>query len=347
MSRSLRGRAAALLATLLSLTCLSRACAAEDLGAVGPFALTERSGRTVTRDDLLGKVWVASFVFTRCTGGCPQVSATLQDLQKDFRHEPDVRLVTFTVDPDHDDPAELTEYAAHYGADPQRWLFLTGQEDEIYHLLREGFHVGVHQNEGRDRTPGNEVTHSTKLVVVDRQGHIRGYFDGMPTPGIDFDANLRRLRQQVAFLAGPPALPTLNARLNVLSAVLVVCGYLAIRSRRLRLHVACMLLALAVSTAFLGSYLYYHVVVMRGAHTEFVPPSDQDWLRPVYVSILFTHMVLAVLTPPLALLTAWLGWRGRLSRHVWLARWTLPVWLYTSVTGVVVYWMLYRLWAAA
>src|SRR5262245_3008746 len=98
---------------------------------VGDFALTERSGRTVTNADLLGKVWVASFVFTRCTGPCPQVSGTVARLQKDLEGEKDVRLVTFTVDPEHDNANELREYAAHFGAYPDRWLFLTGKEQEV------------------------------------------------------------------------------------------------------------------------------------------------------------------------------------------------------------------------
>src|SRR4051794_2877278 len=91
--------------------CLARAGAAppDDYGPVGAFSLTERDGRTVTRDDLLGQAWIASFVFTRCTGPCPQVSATMAQLQHDLAGQP-VRLVTFTVDPEHDDPAELRRY---------------------------------------------------------------------------------------------------------------------------------------------------------------------------------------------------------------------------------------------
>jgi cytochrome oxidase Cu insertion factor (SCO1/SenC/PrrC family) len=149
-----------------------------DYYPVGDFALTERSGRTVTKSDLLGKVWIASFVFTRCTGPCPQISGTVARLQKELAHEKDVLLVTFTVDPEHDNPDELRAYAAHFGADPERWLFLTGKQEEVYRLLREGFKVAVEQNQGEARTPGNEVTHSTRLVLVDRRGHVRGYFDG-------------------------------------------------------------------------------------------------------------------------------------------------------------------------
>jgi cytochrome oxidase Cu insertion factor (SCO1/SenC/PrrC family) len=149
-----------------------------DVGPVPDFALTERSGRTVTRADLLGKVWVAGFVFTRCNGTCPQVCATLARVQKETAGEPDVRLVAFTVDPRHDTPEVLRRHAERYQADPERWLFLTGDRDEIYGLIRTGFLLGVEETQGTARRPGNEVTHSSRLALVDRRGHVRGYFDG-------------------------------------------------------------------------------------------------------------------------------------------------------------------------
>src|SRR5947208_7826939 len=108
----------------------------DDLGAVGPFALTERGGGTVSDETLRGKVWVASFVFTRCTGPCPQVTGTMARLQSELIGEPGVLLATFTVDPARDDPAELRKYAELFRADPERWLFLTGPEEEIYRVIR-------------------------------------------------------------------------------------------------------------------------------------------------------------------------------------------------------------------
>jgi protein SCO1/2/putative membrane protein len=345
---------------LVGLACLT-ACTAcqrrEDLGPVPDFSLTERSGRTVTQSDLLGKVWIASFVFTRCTGPCPQVSATMAQLQSEFANRPDVVLVTFTVDPEHDDPRELRDYAEHFKADPERWLFLTGKEEDIYRLLRDGFHVPVQQNQGEDRRPGAEVMHSPKLVAVDRRGGIRGYFDGIrdtrwPDPEPEFQNNLRRLRRTVTTLTQEGHIgasvdfPRLNATLNAVSAALLLIGYSAVRRRLVRFHVVCMLSALAVSALFLASYLYYHIVIKRGQVTSF---QDQavgapDWVRYVYLAVLRTHTVLAVCAVPLALYTAYQGLRGRLARHVRVARWTLPIWLYVSVTGVVVYWMLYRLY---
>jgi uncharacterized membrane protein YozB (DUF420 family) len=142
-------------------------------------------------------------------------------------------------------------------------------------------------------------------------------------------------------------LPAVNAFLNATAALLLVLGYAAIRGRRVTVHKTCMVAALLVSALFLASYLYYHIAVRHGAPTRFasrVPADTPGWVFTLYYVLLTTHTLLAVPTAPLALVTAYLGWRERFGRHVRLARWTLPVWLYVSVTGVFVYWMLYRLY---
>jgi len=131
--------------------------------------------------------------------------------------------------------------------------------------------------------------------------------------------------------------PTINAALNATAAALLVSGYVAIRRRRRRLHRACMLAALATSALFLGSYLAYHA---RVGSVRFAGP---ERLRVAYLAILLTHSVLAALVAPAAVTAAWLALRGQFARHRAVARWTLPVWVYVSLTGVVVYWMLYRL----
>ncbi|HUM03171.1 MAG TPA: DUF420 domain-containing protein [Thermoanaerobaculia bacterium] len=132
------------------------------------------------------------------------------------------------------------------------------------------------------------------------------------------------------------ALPTVNALLNATSAALLVTGWLLIRSGRRDAHQKTMTAALICSALFLVSYLVYHARVgsVRFAGTGAV--------RTVYLAILLTHTVLAAAALPLALTAFVLARRGRFDRHRRLARWTLPVWLYVSVTGVVVYWMLYR-----
>src|SRR5262249_6033754 len=131
---------------------------------------------------------------------------TVARLQSELAGEKDVRFVTFTVDPEHDDPKELQRYAEHFGADRDRWLFLTGKEEDVYGLMRNGFHVHAEQNKGDDRKPGAEVMHDTHLVVVDKKGHIRGYFAGArdsrdADPDKTFEDNLRKLRDRLTTLA--------------------------------------------------------------------------------------------------------------------------------------------------
>lgn len=147
-----------------------------DLGPLDDFALTEAQGRTVTNKDLVGRFWVASFIFTRCSGECPRVSGTMARLQKRLGPRDDVRLVSISVDPEHDTPEVLKEYAENLGADPKRWYFLTGDKEKVHHLVRDGFHLGVESN---PRAPaGQEVTHSSRLVLVDKRGRVRGHFEG-------------------------------------------------------------------------------------------------------------------------------------------------------------------------
>lgn len=142
------------------------------------FSLTERSGKTITQNDLAGKVWIASFVFTRCSGPCPSITATMAKLQSELLPtRPDVRLVTFTVDPDRDTPDELKKYATNFRADPEKWLFLTGKETEALSLLKDGFKINATKN--ANPKPGDEFDHNTKLMVIDKAGQIRGLFDGM------------------------------------------------------------------------------------------------------------------------------------------------------------------------
>jgi uncharacterized membrane protein YozB (DUF420 family) len=135
-------------------------------------------------------------------------------------------------------------------------------------------------------------------------------------------------------------LPAVNATLNAASAALLVAGYLFIRRREVVRHRRCMLGAFVVSTLFLTSYLVYHYHV---GSTRF---PGVGWIRPLYLALLASHTVLAAAVPLLAVVTLRRGLRGDVAAHRRLARWTLPAWLYVSVTGVVIYWMLYHLYGA-
>ena len=130
-----------------------------------------------------------------------------------------------------------------------------------------------------------------------------------------------------------------NASLNGCSAILLSCGYVAIRNRKIAVHKAFMISAFTVSSIFLASYLLYHY---RVGHVAF---QGQGWIRPVYFVLLGTHTVLAVVIVPMILITLRRAWREQFDRHRIIARWTLPLWFYVSVTGVIVYLMVYQIYA--
>ncbi|HSB77069.1 MAG TPA: DUF420 domain-containing protein [Terriglobales bacterium] len=137
------------------------------------------------------------------------------------------------------------------------------------------------------------------------------------------------------------AFPAINATLNGTSALLIITGRGLIKRGRVAAHRACMIAAVVASTLFLVGYLYYH---SRAGVIHF---QGQGVVRPAYFAILITHTVLAVIIVPLVVITLARAWRGAFDRHRAIARWTFPVWLYVSITGVIIYVMLYRLYAAA
>jgi protein SCO1 len=136
------------------------------LAQLPDFSLLERSGQKLGLADLRGKVWIADFIFTRCPGPCPRMSSRMAVLQSNLRDE-GLRLVSISVDPEFDTQEVLAKYAARYQAEEERWFFVTGDKTAIHHLAKSGFLVG-----GVD-----DVTlHTTRFVLVDRQGRVRGYY---------------------------------------------------------------------------------------------------------------------------------------------------------------------------
>ena len=132
-------------------------------------------------------------------------------------------------------------------------------------------------------------------------------------------------------------LPTVNATLNTISTILLTVGFLMIRRRKIIAHRNCMIAAFVVSGFFLTSYLIYHY------HAGSTPFEGSGWIRFVYFAVLIPHIILAAAILPLALITLYFALRKRFTKHRRIARWTLPIWLYVSVTGIIVYWMLYHL----
>jgi cytochrome oxidase Cu insertion factor (SCO1/SenC/PrrC family) len=147
------------------------AVGAWDQAGVKDFTFTERSGRQVTKADLLGHPWLVSFIFTRCAGPCPRVTAQMSELQK-LLEGSDVKLVTLSVDPDFDTTDVLKRYADAYKADADRWLYLTGDKAKTYRLISESFLMPVKEMTGADREPGFEVLHSTNILLVNEQGVV-------------------------------------------------------------------------------------------------------------------------------------------------------------------------------
>jgi len=168
-------------------------------GDVPPFALVERDGRAVTSASLTGQVWIADFIFTRCGGMCPGLTTTMAALMRRLARDGggDVRAVTITVDPAHDDPAALSRYAERYGADPARWLFLTGEHDAIERLVRDGFRLSIAELPPGEREGSPEpITHSDRFVLVDRYLRIRGYYHGTdPESVAQLETDVARLAQ--------------------------------------------------------------------------------------------------------------------------------------------------------
>lgn len=178
MPRGRRPRLAALLLVLAA------GCAREELPVLGTlpaFTLVDQQGKPFGSDALRGTVWVADFVFTRCPDVCPALTARMRSLQDRLpAGEDGVRLVSISVDPEHDTPAKLAAYAQRFGAG-RGWVFLTGRRDDVAALLRDGFKVAWADG----GPPSSPITHSDRFVLVDRDLRIRGYFHGTGEDGLD------------------------------------------------------------------------------------------------------------------------------------------------------------------
>lgn len=152
------------------------------LGAAPAFTLVSESGKTVTAADYAGTVWIADFIFTRCGGSCPILSSRMLALSKKTADVPAIRYVSFGVDPEHDTPDVLAAYARELGADLSRWSFLRGERPVIRTLIRDGFKLAIEDGAADSVEP---ILHSTRFVLVDGEGTIRGYYDGMEQPPVD------------------------------------------------------------------------------------------------------------------------------------------------------------------
>lgn len=346
-------------------------------GKMVEFSLTDQLGRTVTRETLLGRPWVANFIFSTCPTHCPATLKQMYDLQLRLK-QTDVRLVTITVDPLTDDVPRMLEVSKAFGADPERWLFLTGPIREIYHVIADGFQQPMVANP-------MQLAHSLNLMHVDAEGNVVGQYKfdyQLPAEGADqlnllrqvllgqietpeanrfVPSELAQALQKVQPASGdaaangaavtepsPPIrsapawverLRTTNAMLNGLATALLLAGLAAIKVGNTPLHKRLMLFAFAVSVAFLACYLTYHGGLKHYTGVGHKPYSGAASLAGLYRVILVSHVLLAAIVPVLAIITIRRGLRQQWQAHRRIAKVTFPIWLYVSVTGVVIYWM--------
>lgn len=350
---------------------------------LGDWSMTGTDGRPFGSAELAGKVWIADFMFTNCAGPCPMMNDAMKTLVGRLPDDPRLAFVSFSVDPDNDTPAALADFAKKLEAPPRwKFLtgravyeladkrFKLGVEPvpgaDPGNAIRHSTRFTLIDGEGRMRgtyrydydepekippvmdrlvrdtralleTPGKvvEVRHDPRRFLIDPAGRVRGIY---------VPARVAALIRDARALAGAPepvwtlrSLPALNATLNGASFAFLLTGLVLILNRRITAHKVFMTLALVASLLFLVSYLAYHFKVGSVKYT------GEGWMRPAYFSVLISHTVLAAAVAPMALVTVFRAWTARYDRHVAIARWTLPVWMYVSLTGILVYLLLYRL----
>jgi protein SCO1 len=163
---------------------------------VGDFAFTTQSGKPLKRAELRGKIWVADVFFSTCAGICPKLSSGMQRIYQAFKGDPEVRLVSFTVDPEYDSIPVLRDYAAQYGAADDQWAFVTGSKADLYRVETEEFFFS--HTEDEDKTV--KFVHDGKLRLVDKEGRFRGkFYDGLDSADVDaVIADIKRLKSEYA-----------------------------------------------------------------------------------------------------------------------------------------------------
>jgi protein SCO1/2 len=172
-------------------------------GTVTPFTLTNQFGQTVTLSNLLGRVCLADIIFTRCAGPCPRMTQHMKSIQDALPATSSTRLVSLTTDPDFDTPAVLRAYAQRFGADPNRWLFLTGQKGEIARLARDSLKLtSIEKTPDQRESLADLFIHSTIFVLVDKAGRLRGVYETVgeginpETVKSEIMAGIRRLERE-------------------------------------------------------------------------------------------------------------------------------------------------------
>tara|TARA_B100000929_G_scaffold15103_1_gene12126 strand:+ start:22 stop:603 length:582 start_codon:yes stop_codon:yes gene_type:complete len=145
------------------------------LGTIPEFYFTDSQGKEISRLDLDGKVWVADFIFTTCTMACPVLTGNMNLIHKAFKNNDNIRIVSISVYPEYDTPQVLSDYASQYDANTNRWHFLTGPEENVQDVIKNGFKMGDYED---------IIFHSEKFALVDQKNRLRGYYNGMQTDDV-------------------------------------------------------------------------------------------------------------------------------------------------------------------
>ena len=156
-----------------------------EIGMVPEFEFVNSDQETITLNNLKGKVWVADFIFTTCTMACPMMTGNMNIIHKKYKKNDDVRLVSISVYPEYDTPEVLTKYASQYDANTSRWYFLTGEENTVKRVIKDGFKIGDYED---------IIFHSEKFALVDKKGMIRAYYNGMKTE------DMKKLKKDINIL---------------------------------------------------------------------------------------------------------------------------------------------------
>ena len=300
----------------------------------GEFSLTNQLGKAVSHKNLRGQVWVGNVIFTRCPGVCPVMTQKLADLRGQL--PADVRLVSLTTDPEFDTPGTLNTFAERFEAKAPRWQFLTGPKETLMQLVVKDLKLTAQPKDDNRTHPNDLFIHSPHVVVVDRQGRVRAAVDSNEA---DMAPRLLAAVNQVRSANRPwkEHLPAINATLNSIATLLLLAGFIYIKRENKIAHRNCMVAAFIVSAVFLACYLLHHY--LTGYHTKLRHP--EAWVNQLYYTILISHILLAIVIVPLVFITLNHARRERFEKHRRIARITWPIWMYVSLTGVLVYLFLY------
>lgn len=291
------------------------------------FDLIDQNGRPFSSESLKGRPWIGGFVFTNCSGPCPLMFSQMSALQARIPDK-QIKFVLFSVDPQRDTPAVRKKKLADLDGDESRWSFVSGEYDDVQRIAREMMLAG---GEGND-----PLLHSDRFLLFDKNGQCRARFDS------NFNEEMDRLAAASMALLHERSrshlLPLINSCFNAASVVLLICGFVFIRQGIWRAHATCMIAALCTSAAFLVGYLLNQY--LHGTKSSNLPAGA---LKVVYLTMLFSHMVLAVVMLPMILTTLLRAATKKWDKHRAIARPTLAIWVYVSITGVLVYIALYHL----